>query len=122
MKVPQIYCLMFTGGKPLTNEVRDVLLINAADMAMSGRERQEIKGRRYAGTITSNLESWNYVGMSVVVFEADVVCPDIGAVKVRYGVRTNDLNEGVLARGKWSNSFEEMLEECGLLGPDPSNN
>ena len=116
MKVPQIYCLM-NSGKPLTDEVRQVLLINACDMAERGRERQEIRGRRYAGTITSNLESWCYVGMSIVVFEADIVCPDIGHTKVRYGVRTNDLDEGVLSLGKWS-TFGEMLEECGIEPPE----
>lgn len=111
MRAPEIYCLM-NSGKPLTDEVRQVLLINACDMAETGNEVQKIKGRRYEGTITSNLESLDYAGLSVIVFEADVVCPQIGHTKVRYGVRTRDLDEGLLALGKWS-SFAEMMAEAG---------
>lgn len=106
---PQIYCMM-TAGKPLNEKIRDVLLINACDMAESGREWQRVKGSDYEGFIESDLEPYCYVGMSIVVFEADVVCPDIGPTKVRYGVRTNDLNEGVLAKGRWG-SMEDLVRE-----------
>ncbi|CAE7860290.1 nadE [Symbiodinium microadriaticum] len=101
--------------EPLTSQVREVLLVNACDMADNGNEEQRIKGRNYEGVITSNLESVPYVGLSIVIFKADIVCPDIGPAKVSYGVRTQDLNGDILSRGKWSNSIEEMLEECGLL-------
>lgn len=106
---PQIYCLM-NSGKPLNAKVRDVLLINACDMAESGRERQQIKGSDYEGFIKSDLEPLLFVEMSVVIFEADVVCPDIGPTKVRYGVRTSDLTEGVLAKGKWT-TMEDLVRE-----------
>lgn len=98
----QIYCLMRSNGKPLTDKVRDILLLNACEMAETGKEKQKIRGRDYEGLIKSNLETVTYVGMSIVVFNADIVCPDIGTSKVQYGVRTNDLNEGVLATGRWS--------------------
>ena len=97
----QIYCLMRTNGKPLTDKVRDILLINACEMAETGKEKQKIKGRDYEGLITSDLETTNYVGMSIIVFNADIACPDIGVSKVQYGVRTSDLDEGILASGQW---------------------
>jgi len=109
--IPQIYCMM-NSGKPLTDEVRQVLLINACDMAEMGNEQQKVKGRRYEGIIKSNLESLSYAGLSIVMFEADVICPDIGPTKVRYGVRTQDLDEGLLALGKWG-SLAEYMAACG---------
>lgn len=103
-------------GKPLTEEVRQILLINACDMADAGRMQQEIKGRRYHGIIKSNLESMNFSGLSIVIFEANIVCSDIGATKVEFGVRTSDIDEGVLSLGKWSN-LSNILEEIGIGTP-----
>lgn len=63
MRIPQIYCMM-NSGKPLTDEVRQVLLINACDMAEAGNEFQKVKGRRYEGVIKSDLESLSYAGLT----------------------------------------------------------
>lgn len=111
MRIPQIYCMM-NSGKPLTDEVRQVLLINACDMAEAGNEFQKVKGRRYEGVIKSDLESLSYAGLSIILFEAEITCPEIGFTKVRYGVRTQDLDEGLLALGKWS-SLSEIMAEAG---------
>jgi len=112
--IPNIYCMMKT-GKPLTDEVRQVLLINACDMADARRKQQEIKGRGYHGIIKSDLESVNFAGISIVMFEADIVCSDVGMTKVEFGVRTTDIDEGVLSLGKWSN-FEDLVKEIAPNG------
>ena len=75
--IPNIYCLM-NSGKPLNNRIREVLLINAVDMAETGREEQRVQSGGYTGVIKSSLESILYVGMSCVCFDAEIECNKLG--------------------------------------------
>ena len=95
----KVFCLM-NSGKPLTEEVADVLLFNAYDMFYAGRDRQRVKGRRYDGVIETNLESLTYVGMSCMEFQAEIAIDNVGMTKVRFLVRTSDLNG--LEQGEWA--------------------
>lgn len=96
-----MFLCMMTSGKPLSDKVREVLLLNACDMAEEGCKEQHIKGRGYEGFITSDLQSVSYVGMSIVIFEAEVTSEDTGCTKVRYGVRTSELDAEAYARSYW---------------------
>lgn len=95
-----IYCLM-NSGLPLTNKLRDVLLINAYDMWENKRSVQKIKGKDYDGMIESNFNKPAiFVSMSGFIFDA-ILGIDKGETDVRFFVRTSELENFNLHSGKW---------------------
>lgn len=100
MNFQGFYCLMLS-GKKLTDQIREALLVNAYDMFENERKSQQIKSPAYDGMITTNFEIINYVGMSGLVFNAEVSGSKVGATKVRFFVRTSDLEDGFLEQLEW---------------------
>lgn len=95
-----IYCLM-NSGLPLTNKIRDVLLINAYDMWENKRSVQRIKGADYDGMLEANFNNaTTFVGMGGFVFDA-ILGIEAGETQVRFFVRTSELENFNLSQGKW---------------------
>lgn len=109
--VYKIMCLMTTGA-PLTQQVSDVLLLNAVDMWDERQHTQVITSRSYDGIIKSNLEVFEHFGVPVVLFEAMVATEKFRSVEVRYVVRIDDLEH--MDPGEWARIMVGATE-----GPPP---
>jgi hypothetical protein len=97
----QMYCLM-QGDKPMTETVRDALLVNAYDMYQDKKRTRRIRSKTYDGVLETNLKPVFFVGMTGLVFDALVKTESAGGeTTVRFFVRTSDLEDGFLERGKW---------------------
>lgn len=107
----KIMCLM-TIGAPLTQQVSDVLLLNAVDMWNERQHTQMIASRSYDGVIKSNLEVFEHFGVPVVLFEAMVSTEKFRSVEVRYVVRIDDLEH--MDPGEWARI---MIGSEGPLPP-----
>jgi hypothetical protein len=92
----KIFALVVS-GKPLTQQVNDMLLLNAIDMWDCHNHKQPIKSRNYDGVIESDLEVVEHFGAPVVQFKAMVSTTKFGATAVKYLVKIDDLDgiEGV---------------------------
>ena len=94
-------------GKPLTQEIVDVLFENAHDMIDCRNRKQLIQyGHKYDGVIESNLEPIDFNGFEVISFQAELVFQPVGYTKVDYGIRTTDLEN--MQKAQWMlGSFNE---------------
>lgn len=87
------FCFMIS-GKPLTEQIREVLFDNAHEMIQAGDEHQLIQyGDKYDGIIKTDLEVINFCGAQIVHFEAELVYQPYGYTKVKYAIRINDLEK-----------------------------
>jgi hypothetical protein len=88
----KVMCLMSVGA-PLTDQVCQVLLLNAIDMWEEHRHAQLIKSHQYDGKIESDLEVIKYFDVPVVIFKALVSTQErFRATEVRYCIRVDDLD------------------------------
>lgn len=105
-EIMKILCYMLS-GKPLTEEICDVLYENAQEMIFYRQRRQAIQcGTKYDGIIESTLEVIEFNGIEVVSFEAELVFQPAGYTKVKYGVRTNFDEDPQM---KWHDSYGEII-------------
>ena len=111
MKLPDIYCLMSSAGRPLNRKMRDILFLNAYDMLDCDRRKQVLRGKGYEGEIKTDLTPVAFSGVSIVVFEARLETNKAGEVYVRYGIRPTEIDpELLLSSGKWG-SWDDFIEE-----------
>ncbi len=103
-------CLMNTNGRPLSEEVRDVLLAKARQMALDRKKRLNIKSPVCEGVVYTQ---WKYGSMgtiSGVEFTAEIVT-NTGETMVTFLVRNFDLD----AEGEWGlvslQSLEHLIAE-----------
>ena len=103
-----IYCMINSGGKPLTPTICDVLMFNAVDMFECGRRTQRIKGRNYDGVIESNLQVIETFA-PIVKFEALLATDKWDTSPITFGVRIDDLDGIHLQKGKWGRIMGSVL-------------
>jgi len=94
-----IYCIM-TSGLPVTEQLREALLINAYDMWENKRPIQRVKSRSYDGVIETNFEPICFVGSAGFLFDALMGTP-LGETQIKFFVRTSELENFSLESGRW---------------------
>lgn len=88
-----IWCIMFT-GRPITDDIRDALFIQAYLMLRTSTRSKRFKSREYncEGVVTTEFERYAHVGTSGYLFDAIVEC-EAGELKVQYLLRDQDLRQ-----------------------------
>jgi hypothetical protein len=116
----KVYCLMSAGG-PITQQVNDVLLLNAIDMWDQRLVRQPIRARSYEGIIETDLEVIDFQDVPVVQFEAKVTIRDVpmvtGVTEVRYLLRVDDLDG--IEIGEWGRLQARVMGDPDMPMPFP---
>jgi hypothetical protein len=120
MSYIKVYCLMNSGG-PLTQQVSDVLLLNAIDMWDMRRTYQPIRARSYEGIIETDLEVIDFQEVPVVEFKATVTLRGVSMVtdvtEVRYLLRVDDL-DGIEV-GDWGRLQAQVMGDPDMPMPFP---
>ncbi len=94
-----MYCVMFS--RPISDEVRDTLLVNAYLMLKSYSKTKRIKASCCDGQIKTDFKEVAFCGMSGILFEGRVET-DQGDLKVTYLVRHQDVQTmEETERGAW---------------------
>lgn len=85
----RVICLWFT-GRPITEEIAEVLFNTAREMHRESRSEQRIRRPNMEGVVTSTGAVYSIGGMGGPVFNVELET-DAGTLKVRYLARTRDL-------------------------------
>lgn len=121
MSYIKVYCLMNSGGQPLTQQVSDVLLLNAIDMWDMRRTYQPIRARSYEGIIETDLEVIDFQEVPVVEFKAMVTMRGVPMVtdvtEVRYLLRVDDLDG--IEIGEWGRLRAQVMGDPDMPPPFP---
>ena len=127
----KVFCMMNSGGKPMTKQLADALLFNAYDMFQEGTKTQRIKARKYDGVIESTLEVLDFNGVPSVSFEANISTDKWESNTISFIIRVDDLDGleksewcelqvKVMGFGDLPEELKEMIRSQGG-GPESDN-
>ncbi len=102
-----IYCMMSTFGKPISDRLREVLMLNGYIMLQDRKAHLKIKGKGFEGVIRSTLKEFAWAGVTIIVFDAYVYAEDMGEeAEIRFGLRPTDSDpEMLMATGSWGKLY-----------------
>ena len=100
-----IHCFLVHGidGK-ISDQINEILFLNGRDMIDKNKKRIKFRIGGCRGSVTSDLEVISWVGMEIIVFDAEIYTDEIHGGNIRYGIRPSDIDPEIIASNmKWYN-------------------